>query len=194
MVSRLSSPTTRASAAAPRRRGSVDRNVNANRIYRGQLFRFLWRTTSLNQHYFAFLTIRFSRIHCWVGPNRSGPYGDPIGPFREASGFAAVGGGHLAALDSRPSACGQQKGSRRGHRRPQVLVCVWGTPLSRYQLPKWRACPELAEIWRFFCAGSVRQSSTKDPGKPGPVELQPKKMGQVRLEHQSHDTADRLRM
>ena len=58
---------------------------------------------------------------------------------------------------------------------------VWGTPLSRYQLPKWRACPELAEIWRFFCAGSVRQSSTKDPGKSGPVELQPKKMGQVRL-------------
>jgi hypothetical protein len=31
------------------------------------------------------------------------------------------------------------------------------------------------------CAGSVRQSSTKDPGKPGPVDLQPKKMGQVRL-------------
>jgi hypothetical protein len=127
VVSRLSSPTTRASAAAPRRRGSVDRNVNANRIYRGQLFRFLWRTTSLNQHYFAFLTTKFSRIHCWVGPNRSGPCDDPIGPFREASGFAAVGGGHLAALDSLPSACGQQKGSRRGHRRPQVLVCV-GNP------------------------------------------------------------------
>jgi hypothetical protein len=124
VVSRLSSPTTPASAAAPRRRGSVDRNVNANRTYRGQLFRFLWRTTSLNQHYFAFVTVRLSRTHCWVGSNRLEPCGDPIGPFREASGFATVGGGHLAALDSLPSACG---GSRRGHRRPQILVCV-GNP------------------------------------------------------------------
>jgi hypothetical protein len=61
------------------------------RTYRGQPFRFfmadglaverpLSRACDIaqNQHYFAFVTITFSLILCWVGSNRSGPCGDLI--------------------------------------------------------------------------------------------------------------------
>src|SRR5262249_42078527 len=97
-------------------------------------------------------------------------------PLEDGSGFATVGA--PCALASLPSVW-PAKRAAAGTGGPKSWC--GGVPLSQYQLPKWRACPGVGEIWRSCCTGSVRQSSTKDPGKPGPVELQPKKMGQVRL-------------
>ena len=60
------------------------------------------------------------------------------------------------------------------------MACV-GNPAESIPAAEMPCLSAIGENLEFLLRRLTEASSTKDPGKPGPVELQPKKMGQVRL-------------